>query len=83
MKQLTVRHVEPELAAALDRERRRSGSSLNQTVLDLLRRALGVSRESPTGNGLREFAGGWSAAEHDAFERACEDFERVDEGAWR
>lgn len=83
MKNLTVRNVDPELARALERERRRSGNSLNQTVLELLRQALGVSREAPFSNGLRKLAGVWTDAEHEAFEAARQGFEEIDEDLWR
>jgi len=39
---LTVRNLPDELAAALEKEKRRRGTSLNQTVIDLLRQSLGV-----------------------------------------
>lgn len=40
---LTVRNLPGELAAALEKEKRRRRTSLNQTVIDLLRQSLGVS----------------------------------------
>ena len=83
MKNLTVRNVDPDLARALDRERRRTGNSLNQTILDLLKRALGVSRDRTYSNGLKELAGGWTDAEHDEFQEACRDFEEIDEELWK
>ncbi|MEW6745961.1 MAG: hypothetical protein AB1486_24745 [Planctomycetota bacterium] len=79
MKQITVRNVDPELARALEKERRRGGRSLNQVVLDLLRRALGLGQGEIYSNGLRHLAGGWSQEEFEAFERIAGDFERVDE----
>ena len=36
MTALTIRNLLPALADALDREKRRRGRSLNQTVIDLL-----------------------------------------------
>lgn len=80
MKALTVRNVPPELADALEREKRRRGDSLNQTVIDLLRQSLGVGR--PRSNGLAELGGGWSEAEHRDFERAVAPFEEVDPDLW-
>jgi plasmid stability protein len=41
---LTVRNLPDELAAALESEKRRRGTSLNQTVVDLLRQSLGRMR---------------------------------------
>lgn len=78
-KHLTIRNVPPRLAKALDAERRRRGTSLNRTVLEVLGRALG---ESET-NGLEALAGTWSRAEHAAFEKATAAFERVDEELWK
>lgn len=83
MKNLTVRNVDSSLAKALDRERRRTGNSLNQTVLDLLRGALGISKAGPYTNGLRKLAGGWTESEHDVFEAACQDFEVIDQDLWK
>lgn len=79
---LTVRNVPPELARALQREKTARGVSLNQTVIDLLRRALGLG-EAVRSNGLAELAGSWSGRELAEFEAAVADFERIDEELWR
>jgi len=78
---LTVRNVPPELSAALDAARRRRGGSLNQTVIELLRQALGVG--SRRHNGLARFAGRWSEAQWREFEEATEAFEKVYPELWR
>ena len=39
---MTIRNVPKELTAALEREQRRRGTSMDQTVIDLLREGLGV-----------------------------------------
>jgi hypothetical protein len=82
---LTVRGVPPSLARKLDDERRRTGASMNRTVLDLLARALGLQEASgaPATNGLERLAGGWSDEDLAEFERATESFERVDDELWR
>jgi hypothetical protein len=82
-KHLTVRGVPPELAKALDAERRRRGTSLNRTVIELLRAALGVARGSRRSNGLERLAGTWTRREHEDFEKATAVFEQVDEELWR
>ena len=51
MKTLTVRNLPRQLAEALNRERRRSDRSLNQTVIDVLSRGLGIGDEGPRRNG--------------------------------
>jgi plasmid stability protein len=81
MKTLTVRNLPEEVAAALETERRRRGSSLNQTVIDLLRISLGAGQQRT--NGLRRLAGTWSEGQHRAFEEAVAPFEAVDDELWR
>ena len=81
IKALTIRNVPPSLAEALEREKRRRGKSLNQTVIDLLGQGLGA--EGVRSNGLGHLAGGWSEDEFRDFERATVQFEAVDEELWR
>ena len=80
-KHLTVRNVPERVARKLEQERARRGTSLNQTVIDLLDQSLGAS--APRSNGLRALAGTWSAADLRAFERAVAATERIDEELWR
>lgn len=81
MKHLTVRDLPPELAEALEREKRRRGDSLNGTVIGLLSQGLGVG--TARSNGLAQLAGRWSEEEFRGFEEAVAPFERVDDELWR
>ena len=84
MRHLTIRDIPADLARALEREKKRNGESLNQTLKDLLRRALGLERgATPPDNGLRRFGGTWSDAELAEFERNTRLFESVDAELWR
>ena len=80
---MTIRNIPTDLAQALDRERRKRGTSLNRTVLALLRNALGVPIQAVWSNGLRQLAGTWSEAEHKHFEQAVAPLGEVDEAMWR
>lgn len=82
MKALTIRNVDPRLASALEREVKRRGTSLNQTVLDLLRATLGVGDE-PCRNGLEKLAGSWSEQQYETFSEATEPFGEIDDELWR
>jgi hypothetical protein len=82
VKALTIRDVDERLARALEREKNRRGSSLNETVLSLLKQALGVDSPEARSNGLRRLAGTWSAKELSEFEATTAIFERVDEELW-
>ncbi len=78
---LTVRSVPKDVARALEAERKRSGASLNQTVIDLLRNALGLGPEE-LDNGLGRYAGKWSREDLAEFEAATECFEAIDSEVW-
>ena len=83
MSYLTVRNVPVEVAEALQKEKLRRGNSLNQTVIDLLKKALGLGWEPPIQNGLEKLAGTWSQDDFERFEHACAVFEKIDEEQWR
>lgn len=80
---LTVRNVPAEISRGLEKERRRRGASLNQTVIELLGQGLGVDWAAGRRNGLHRLAGTWSAAEHTAFEAAVASTEQIDPELWR
>lgn len=69
-KHVTVRNVPPELAEALQAERKRLGTSINQVVIELLRQALGLGPGQVRSNRLAELAGTWTQEELEEFEAA-------------
>ena len=83
MKTITVRNVPPDMAAALEAERRLRGHSLNRTVLSLMHEALGLSNPRRRSNGLRKFAGTWTQADFRDFEEAVASFGEMDEEVWK
>jgi plasmid stability protein len=83
MRHLTIRGVPEDLARALQKEKRRRGTSLNQTVKELLRQSLALSSDVPFSNGLGRLSGGWSQAELEGFEAATAVFEKIDVDVWK
>ena len=83
MKALTIRNVDARLASALARETKRRNTSINQTVLDVLRRGLGIDTSAPCTNGLEKLAGTWTAEEFEEFEANVAMFDRIDPELWR
>jgi hypothetical protein len=83
MKAITIRNVDAALAKALARETGRRKSSLNKTVIDLLRSSLGINSSTPQTNGLEKLAGTWSAEEFDEFESEVAIFDQIDPELWR
>lgn len=80
MRALTIRGVSQDLAQALEREKKRRGTSLNQTVLELLGQGLGVT--PPRSNGIHRLAGRWSAQDLAEFEDATAPFANIDDELW-
>lgn len=80
MKHLTIRGVPEDLHELLHEMKERTGKSLNQTVIDLLRERLGA--DSPRRNGLARFAGNWSQADFDDFSRSTAPMEDIDRDLW-
>ena len=83
MKVLTIRGVSRSLADALEREKRRRGQSLNQTVLAVLSDRLGVGDAGPRRNGLARLSGTWSVDEARRFARDIAAAEQIDDELWR
>jgi plasmid stability protein len=78
---LTVRNLPEDLSAALKREKRRRGTSLNQTVIDLLWQSVGGA--GTRSNGLARLAGTWTEAEHRRFLDEIQVFEKIDPDLWQ
>ncbi len=83
MKHITIRDVPQDLARAIEEEKKRRGQSLNQTLIQLLGKSLGVPTYGPRKNGLAALAGTWTAEEHSKFEAATASTEQIDEELWR
>ena len=83
MKHLTIRNIPPRVAKELEKEKKRRGESLNQTVIDLLSQGLGVQPGEVRRNGLKRLAGTWSAEDLRRFEEAIAPLEELDEELWR
>jgi len=87
MKQLTVRLTEPELQRRIEDLAAREHLSLNQAVLKLLRRAVGLgvdaAVDTPIGDDIEPFVGLWTDEEAEALSTETAVFERIDEDFWR
>lgn len=84
MRSITVHNLETELDNLIRKKANASGASLNKTIKELLRQALGVSKMETKKNSLDRFFGVWSKKETDEFDRVIkEEFEVVDEEGWK
>ncbi len=87
MGQVTLRGVDEKTGNMLKAEARRRGKSVNRTVLELIREAMGQSDDPGPGrrvfDDLDHLAGTWT--EEDAAEilAVMDDLRVIDDGLWR
>lgn len=82
MKSITIHNLDPETAKALDVFAQKNGSSLNKTIKELLRKALGLEGKKGPQNQFSAFCGLWSTEELQEFEAAIKPFEEPDPEFW-
>jgi hypothetical protein len=85
--QLTLRGLDRELQRKISDVANEDGTSLNQAVLKLLRRATGLELHAPNpraiGNAYDDLIGTWSVSESQKFDEAVKVLNVIDEDMWR
>ncbi len=79
--QYTIRHVPPDVDAALRQRAQAERKTLQQTLLDAIRRSLGLAEPTPVYHDLDRCIGTW--VEDPDFDAAITEFDRIDPQAWR
>lgn len=84
MKTLSVRGVDHEMAEALRTEAKRTNTSINATVLNLIRESIGLKKKERTRfySDLGDLAGTWSDKDEQEFRERTGFFDRIDEDLW-
>lgn len=84
MKALTLRHVRPELAKAIEKKAQEAGTSLSGAVLALLELATGVGKKGrERHHDLDHFAGSWTAEQARAFDESLAKQRAIDKELWK
>ena len=80
MKTFTIRGIDPELDQAIKSSAKQNNLSMNQWVLQALKKVTGTGTASvfKKHHDLDRFAGGWSKKETAGFRRNAKNFERID-----
>ena len=85
-KNMTLRGVDPQLAAKLREEADREGKSVNQTALDALRKHFGLSkprRFTEVHRDLDHLFGQWDEDEFARIQQNIDNGRRIDPELWR
>jgi len=85
MKTLTIRGIEPELADKINEWAKKSGKSINQASLRLLKSALGLGdkKNFPVFHDLDPLAGTWSHEDETLFFKSIQIMSQVDPEMWK
>ena len=81
MKAITLRNLPPELALRIEEEAKRSGASLNATVIRLLQQALAPEAAAKAPQRFRDLdhmVGNWTKEEADEFDKYLAESKRID-----
>ena len=85
MKTITVRGIDPSLALKLKQAAKKEGKSVNQFVIDLIKRLLGEEKQkrfSVEHRDMDHLFGRWSQEEFDAIQGKIDSERRIDEELW-
>ncbi len=84
MKSITIHGLEDDLDEMIRNKAGQEGLSLNKTIKLLVREALGASNRPPDHRQyFQDLCGIWSRADLESFDRATEDFGRIDTEDWK
>ena len=85
MKTFTLRHLDKDLERSLQARAQETSESLNRTILNLLREALGLNkkRRRKTHHDLDALAGTWNQADLKEFERSTASLNEIDKDMWQ
>ncbi len=85
MKTITVRGLEPSLAAKLKQAASKEGKSVNQFVIDSLKKLLGEEKEkrfTVVHHDMDHLFGRWSQEEFDTIQGKIDSERKIDEELW-
>jgi len=84
MKILSLRGIDEEMEKALREEAKRAKTSINKTIINLIRESIGLTKKKRTRvyHDLDELAGTWSEKDEQEFKKKTQVFNRIDKEIW-
>lgn len=79
--QYTIRNIPVSIDRELRERARRRHQSMNETVVETLRRGLEIGTDQTTYDDLDDLIGTWKSDEE--FDQAVAEHRRIDEESWR
>lgn len=82
MSRMTLRQIPENVDALIRQLSKEQEKSINKTIIELLEKALGVSRDSNKKRNLSQLAGTWSEGELEEFKKNTTQFDKIDREIW-
>jgi hypothetical protein len=86
MKTLTIRGIEPELADTLKNMAKRQGKSVNQIVINALKKYSGIEKErrfTRVHHDLKDIFGKWTPEEFNEIQSKIDTGRKIDPELWK
>ena len=83
MSQITLRKIPENVERQIRRIARETDTSINKTIIDLLKKSLGLRDTENKSRDLSDLSGTWSEEEAREFEENTRMFGHIDEEIWR
>jgi plasmid stability protein len=82
---MTIRGLDDLTIKALKEKARQEGTSVNTTLLKLIKENLGLKKKKRIAvyNDLDHLAATWTDKDYREFQKSTEDFEKIDENMWK
>ncbi|MBT3934417.1 MAG: hypothetical protein HOF35_09165 [Bacteroidetes bacterium] len=83
MSQITIRKIPENIERQIRNLAQKNNCSLNQTIINLLEKALGTKEQGKRKRDLSRLAGTWDTDQVNEFEKNTKIFEQIDEEIWQ
>ena len=83
MKTLSLRGIDEEMEKALKKEAQRAKTSINTTMLNLIRESIGLKKRVKIYQDLDELAGTWNEKDEEMFKENTQFFDKINKEIWK
>ncbi len=83
MNQITLRQIPENTYKQLRSIAKKNKTSINKTILNLLKKSLGIEENSDKKRNLSDLAGTWNKRRLDEFNKNTQVFEQIDNEVWK
>ena len=83
MKTVSLRGIDEEMEKSLKKEAQRAKTSINKTILNLIRESIGPRKRNKIYKDLDELAGTWNEKDEEMFKENTQFFDGINKEIWK